>query len=250
MSAVATNKKKGSRSAIVIPFILASKNKKEKSMGKRAEVVAPAGKGTNRSLVRIDDLYTFEPLTNSQRNFFKLYKENTTAIMMHGVAGTGKTFIALYKALEEVLDPSKRVKKVIIVRSAVPSRDIGFLPGDEMEKVEIYKQPYKDICGILFGRNKNAFERLEEQNHVEFMTTSFLRGLTLDNAVIIVDEAQNLSWPEINTIMTRVGENSKIIFCGDWRQTDLIRKHDMSGLKKFIEITRHMPSFRNIEFSV
>lgn len=198
--------------------------------------------------IRIDDLYTFEPLTDSQKQFYDLYNEGTTAIMLHGVAGTGKTFIAIYKALEEVLDPSNGLQQVVIVRSAVQTRDIGHLPGDEAEKMEVYQRPYQCICDTLFGERRQAYDRLQEQGHLKFMTTSFIRGITIDQSVVIVDEAQNLNYQEISSIMTRVGKNSKIIFCGDFRQTDLNKKNDLSGLSKFIEISNYMPSFRKIEF--
>jgi len=219
-------------------------------MGKRAEAAIPFTKPSNKLKVRIDDLYTFQPLTQSQEHFYDLYAQKITAIMLHGVAGTGKTFIALYKALEEVLDPSSKVKQIYIVRSAVQGRELGHLPGDVDEKTECFKQPYKELCHDFFGPKQQAFERLEEQGVIQFVTTSFLRGVTQSNAIIIVDEAQNLNWQEISTIMTRVGQNARIIFCGDFRQTDLNRKHDMSGLKKFLAVTHHMPSFRNIEFGV
>ena len=204
---------------------------------------------SNRLKIRLDDMDVISPLTENQKIFFDLYKHNEQFMLLHGVAGTGKTYIALYKALEEVLDKSSGYDKVIIVRSAVPAREIGHLPGDEKEKTEVYKEPYVEICHNLFGRH-DAFQRLQEQGAVHFLITSFLRGVTLDNSIILVDECQNLSDAEINTIMTRVGHNSKIIFCGDFRQTDLVKKNDMSGLKKFISIAKMMPAFKLIEFSV
>jgi len=170
-------------------------------------------------------------------------------MLLHGVAGTGKSFIALYKALEEVMDKANYYKHVVIVRSAVPSREIGHLPGDEKEKTEVYKLPYIEICDSLFGRN-DAFQRLEEQQVIKFMVTSFVRGITLDDSIILVDEVQNMTDMEINSIITRVGERSKIIFCGDFRQTDLYKKTDMSGLKKFMVIADMMPSLKTIEFDV
>lgn len=245
---------KGIVSADIIPFVLATRNKTKiagvLSMGKRANVATPMHKKNLKCTVSIDDLYTFQPLTRSQERFFEHYKNNISAILLHGVAGTGKTFIALYKALEQVLDKSNRLSRVIIVRSAVQGRDIGHLPGDEIEKTEVYTQPYVGICSTLFGPHKQAFVRLQEQGQIEFMTTSFLRGITLDNCVVVVDEAQNLNWDELSTIMTRVGENTRILFCGDFRQTDLHKKHDMSGLKKFIQISKTMPSFRSVEFDI
>lgn len=202
----------------------------------------------NKLKVRIDDLKVIEPLTLNQKKFFDLY-QHSKILLLHGVAGTGKTYIALYKALEEVLDKPSLITKVVIVRSAVPSREIGHLPGDEKEKTEVYQQPYIEICENLFGR-KDAFQRLQEQHNIKFMITSFVRGITLEDSVILVDEVQNMSDMELNSIITRVGKNSKIILCGDFRQTDLYKKSDMSGLKKFMVIADMMPSVRTIEFQI
>lgn len=212
-------------------------------------------KQTNKSVnntlkIRIDDLKTFDPLTENQKKFFDAYKIGDYFIALHGVAGTGKTFIALYKALEEVLDKGNPFNKIIIVRSAVPSREVGHLPGDLEEKTQIYRQPYIQICETLFGR-KDAYARLEEQHHIEFISTSFIRGMSFDDAIIIVDEMQNLTYEEIDTVMTRVGYRSKIIWCGDYRQTDLNKKkNDMSGILKFFDIAMHMKAFTRIEFTV
>lgn len=207
-------------------------------------------RANNTLKVRIDDLKTFDPLTANQKLFFDSYKRGDYFIALHGVAGTGKTFCALYKALEEVLDKSNPFNKIIVVRSAVQSREIGHLPGDASEKMEIYQQPYHQICQTLFGR-KDAWDRLEEQGHVEFISTSFIRGMSFDDAIIIVDEMQNLTFEEIDTVMTRVGYRSKIIWCGDYRQTDLNKKkNDVSGILKFFDIAMHMSAFTKIEFTV
>jgi predicted ribonuclease YlaK len=156
----------------------------------------------------------------------------------------------LYKALEEVLDKNNPFHKIIIVRSAVQGREIGHLPGDVTEKMEIYQQPYVQICDTLFGR-KDAYTRLVEQNHIEFISTSFIRGMSFDDAIIIVDEMQNLTFEEIDTVMTRVGYRSKIIWCGDYRQTDLNkRKNDVTGILKFFDVANHMNAFTKIEFTV
>lgn len=204
----------------------------------------------NNSLkVRIDDLKTFQPLTDNQRLFFDAYKRGDYFVALHGVAGTGKTFCAVYKALEEVLDKSNPFKKIIIVRSAVQAREIGHLPGDVTEKMEIYSQPYVQICHTLFDR-KDAYQRLEEQGYIEFISTSFIRGMSFDDAIIIVDEMQNCTFEEIDTVMTRVGYRSKIIWCGDYRQTDLNKKrNDMSGILKFFDIADRMSAFTKIEFT-
>jgi phosphate starvation-inducible PhoH-like protein len=205
---------------------------------------------TNRLKLRIDDLHTFKPLTENQKKFFDAYRVGDYFIALHGVAGTGKTFCALYKAIEEVLDKSNPFSQIIIVRSAVQGREIGHLPGDVNEKMEIFQQPYRQICETLFDR-KDAWDRLEEQHHIQFISTSFIRGMSFDNAIIIVDEMQNLNYEEIDTVMTRVGHQSKIIWCGDYRQTDLTKKkNDVSGILKFFDIAQHMSSFTRIEFTV
>lgn len=205
---------------------------------------------SNRLKLRIDDLRTFDPLTQNQRKFFEAYKTGDYFIALHGVAGTGKTFCALYKAVEEVLDKSNPFNKIIIVRSSVQGREMGHLPGDVNEKMEIFEQPYRQICETLFGR-RDAWDRLAEQHHIEFISTSFIRGMSFDDAIIIVDEMQNLTFEEIDTVMTRVGYRSKIIWCGDYRQTDLNKKkNDVSGILKFFDIAHHMEAFTRIEFTV
>ena len=195
----------------------------------------------------IDDLIRIEAKTENQGQFMSQY-EHKPAFLLHGCAGTGKTFIALYRALEEVMEGNTKRDQVIIVRSAVPSREIGHLPGDQDDKTEVYSAPYQSICQELFPGKFMAYKRLVESQYVEFMSTSFVRGITLDNSVIIVDECQNLNDMEINSIMTRVGSNTKIIFCGDFRQTDLNKRNDMSGMMKFMATVNNMPSFCSIEF--
>ena len=206
-------------------------------------------KGGNLPLkIKLDHMKTFGPLTNNQKLFYDAYKRGDYFISLHGVAGTGKSFIALYKAIEEVLDRDNPFNKVIVVRSAVQGREIGHLPGDLEGKLDIYQQPYRQICETLFGR-KDAYQRLEEQGHIEFISTSFIRGMTFDDAIIIVDEMQNMTFEEIDTVMTRVGHRSKIIWCGDYRQCDLKKRDDKSGLQKFFDIAGLMGAFTRIEFT-
>jgi len=203
----------------------------------------------NSLRVKLDDMITIEPLTQVQREFFTAYQRSDYFIALHGVAGTGKTYIALYKALEEVLDRNNPFNRVTVIRSSVQGRDMGFLPGDANEKMDIYTQPYKQICSELF-RRKDAWDRLEEQGHIEFVSTSFIRGMTFNNSVLVVDEMQNMNFEELDTIITRVGAKSKILFCGDYRQTDLKKKEDKSGILKFLEIAGNMREFSRFEFGI
>lgn len=210
-------------------------------------VNSDGNKKNNKLCLRIDDLRVFDPLTKNQEKFYQAYKQGDECIALHGVAGTGKSFIALYKALEEVLDKGNPYRKVLIVRSAVQTREIGHLPGDLAEKLAIYQQPYQQICKALFQR-ADAWSRLEEQNKIEFISTSFIRGTTFDDTIILVDEMQNMNYEEIDTVMTRVGNNSKILWCGDYRQTDLRKGNDKSGILQFFDTAKYMKSFTRIEF--
>lgn len=204
----------------------------------------------NQCKIKIDDLKTIGAMTETQGQFFSQYSQGAQAMLLHGSAGTGKTFIVLYKALEEVLDPSTQYEKVVIIRSAVASRDIGHLPGDQDEKTAVYMQPYIDMCEKLIPQKKGAFKRLIDTKAVEWMITSFVRGITLDDSIVIVDECQNMNDMELNSVLTRLGENSKIVLCGDFRQSDLYKhRTDMSGLQKFMVIAEDMKSFKIIEFT-
>ena len=199
--------------------------------------------------IKPSELKNFDPLTDNQKKFFDAYSRGDYFVMLLGSAGTGKSFIACYKAIQEVFDKTSSFKRVVIVRSAVQSRDVGFTPGSLEEKLSLYEQPYMQIYHILFNR-RDAYEQLKEAGKIEFVSTSFIRGMSFDDSIIIVDECQNLNWEELSTIMTRVGYRSKIIFCGDYRQTDLYRNNkDKSGLWKFHEIAKTMQSSTSIEFT-
>ena len=193
------------------------------------------------------ELRHIQPLTVNQERVFDAYHAGQN-LMLHGYAGTGKTFLSSYLAIKDVLI-SDIYKKVVIIRSVVPSRDMGFLPGTEKQKAEVYEQPYQEICDDLFGRG-DGYRILKIKNLVEFTTTSFLRGTTFNDCIIIVDECNNMTFQEIDTIMTRIGTNSRIIFCGDYRQSDLVKPHDKTGIKELMAVTRRMPSFDHIEFGI
>lgn len=231
----------------------ASTRSKQATRSKQSTSVvdfATQNKTSHALKIKLDDLKVFKPLTLNQELFFEAYKAGDYFIALHGVAGTGKTFTAMYKSIEECLDKSNPFKKIIVVRSSVQARDMGHLPGDVDEKMSQFKQPYVQICETLFGR-KDAWYRLEEQGYVEFISTAFIRGCSFDNAIVIVDEMQNMTWEELSTVMTRVGYMSKIIFCGDYRQCDINKKKtDMSGIAKFLDIANLMNCFTRIEFTV
>lgn len=195
----------------------------------------------------IHDLKTVKPITTPQKMMFESFFSGNH-IIANGYAGTGKTFIAAYLALTNVLSKEQPQEKIIIVRSAVPSRDIGFLPGTAEEKMEPYELPYKEIFSELVRYN-HSYDTMKDTGHVSFMPTSFVRGLTWDNAVIIVDEMQNMTDSEINSVMTRVGNNSKVIVCGDNEQNDLtMKRNEQSGFQYFLKIADRMRMFDQITF--
>jgi phosphate starvation-inducible protein PhoH and related proteins len=204
---------------------------------------------SNALKLKIDHLKGFEPLTNNQAKFFEMYRGGGYFIALLGSPGTGKSFVAAYKALEEVMDKTNPFKQLVIVRSAVQTRDVGFLPGNMDEKSELYEMPYMEICTTLFGRS-DAYQRLKEQGYIRFITTTAIRGISIDDAVILVDESQSMTWHELSTVLTRVGHRSKIIFCGDKGQNDLIKsKHDQSGLSQFLDVARTMKAYQEIIFT-
>ena len=201
-----------------------------------------------------DFLVDIEPLTDNQRVLFDAYNAGKN-LFAYGAAGTGKTFITMYLALKDVLNPNTPYNKLYIVRSLVATREIGFLPGDHEDKAALYQIPYKNMVKYMFEMPDDpSFEmlygNLKTQGTISFWSTSFIRGTTLDNAVIIVDEFQNLNYHELDSIITRVGENSKIMFCGDATQTDLIKDRERNGIADFMKILRIMPSIDIIEFGV
>ena len=204
----------------------------------------------------IDKSYMTEikPLTDNQTLAFDEYKKGKN-LLLHGAAGTGKTFIMLYLALQEVLDDHSPHEKIYIVRSLVPTREIGFLPGDHEDKSYLYQIPYKNMVRYMFGMpDDNSFEMLYDnlraQQTISFWSTSFIRGVTLDNAIVIVDEFSNLNFHELDSMITRIGEDSKIMFCGDVNQTDLTRDKERNGIVDFQRILENMEEFSMIEFGV
>ena len=204
--------------------------------------------------INADLLVDIDPLTTNQEKFFKEYDEGKN-LFAYGCAGTGKTFIALYKALKEVLDLETPYEKIYIVRSLVSTREIGFLPGDHEDKSYLFQVPYKKMVKYMFEMPTDAdfemlYGNLKTQETISFWSTSFIRGTTLDNCIVIVDECQNLNFHELDSIITRVGDNSKIVFCGDGVQTDLRNGGERAGLGDFMKIISMMESFSMVEFDL
>jgi predicted ribonuclease YlaK len=205
---------------------------------------------SNALRLKLDHLTTLTPLTDNQAKFVEMYNRGDYFIGCFGSAGTGKTTMPMYKAIEEVLRKDNSFERVVVVRSSVQSgRDVGFLPGSLEEKMEVFELPYKEICQMLFKR-ADAWDRLKEAGHARFLSTMALRGISLDDSIIIADEIQNFNWSEIYTLMTRVGHRSKVIFCGDFRQTDLIHsKTDKSAFQDFIKVARAMKHFSEVYYT-
>lgn len=197
--------------------------------------------------IKLEDMIEIEPLTPNQVKVFKAY-EQSKSIVMAGSAGTGKTFVALSLALEDVLDKETSYDKVVVVRSIVPTRDIGFLPGNEEEKKDAYTGPYRAACSELF-EDPEAWDKLKNSNKIEFLSTSFIRGVTIQNAIVIVDEMQNLTFHELDSVVTRIGQNCKFIMCGDYYQSDFEKERDKNGILKFLEIIEQLRNFTVVEFT-
>ena len=204
--------------------------------------------------INIDHLKTIQPLTDNQKRVFESYRSGKN-LVLHGAAGTGKTFISLYLALEQILDLSSPYEKIYMVRSLVPTREIGFLPGDAEDKSDLYQTPYRNMVRYMFnmpdeGAFRILYDNLRGQGSIDFWSTSFLRGVTLDRAIIIVDEFSNLNFHELDSITTRVGQDSRIIFSGDYTQSDLVKSNERTGVLDFMKITQAMESFTCVEFGI
>jgi phosphate starvation-inducible PhoH-like protein len=199
------------------------------------------------SKLRIEHLITLEPLTKSQENVFASWKDGFN-LVLSGSAGTGKTYISTYLSLLDIMDKNKPEQKLVIVRSAVPTRDMGFLPGTLEEKEDAYKAPYYSILTDLF-EDKDAWRKIEIAKQIEFLTTSFIRGITLTDCVVLIDESQNLTYHELCSVITRLGNNCRIILCGDYYQSDFTKSGDREGLEKFTKILENMKLFDHIEFT-
>lgn len=195
-------------------------------------------------------LRDIDPITDNQIKTFEAYERGDN-IFLHGCAGTGKTFISMYLALNEIMERSSKRRKVVIIRTAQSSKDIGFLPGSEKQKLEVYEAAYRAICSELFGRD-DAYDILKQKGIIEFHSTSFLRGTTIDDAVILVDEVQNQRYVELRTVLTRTGDRSRVVMCGDTKQDDLTseRYKESSGLSDMMKVFSKMRGMSTVQFEI
>lgn len=192
------------------------------------------------------NLKRVHPLTDNQRKTFDAFNSGKH-LMLHGMAGTGKTFLSMYLAINDLMSGDSDQEKIYVIRSVVPTRDMGFLPGSQKEKMKVYEAPYYAICNELFERG-DAYDILKQKNAVEFMSTSFVRGTTLNNCYVIVDEINNMTFHELDSVITRIGKNCRVIFCGDFRQSDLTREQERNGLKEFMKVIDRLSDFEYIDF--
>ena len=192
------------------------------------------------------NLKTVNPLTENQRIAFDAFDDGKH-LMLHGMAGTGKTFIALSKTIDALMSNKGVQNKIYIVRSVVPTRDMGFLPGNQKEKMKVYEAPYYAICTELFDRS-DAYEILKQKNAIEFISTSFIRGITMNNCYVIVDEVNNMTFHELDSVITRIGKGCRVLFCGDFRQSDLTKEQERNGLKDFMKVISKLNDFVHIDF--
>jgi len=192
------------------------------------------------------NLKRVHPLTENQKKTFDAFHQGKH-LMLHGMAGTGKTFLSMYLAINDLMSGTSEQEKIYVIRSVVPTRDMGFLPGSQKEKMKVYEAPYYAICSELFERG-DAYDILKQKNAVEFMSTSFVRGTTLNNCYVVVDEINNMTFHELDSVITRIGKNCRVIFCGDFRQSDLSREQERNGLKEFIKVIDRLSDFEYIDF--
>lgn len=196
------------------------------------------------------ELNYIQPITDNQVRTFTAFDQGDN-LFLHGCAGTGKTFISIYLALKEIETGRTKRRKLVIIRTAQSSKDIGFLPGTEKQKLEVYEAPYKAICAELYHRD-DAYDILKTKGIIEFHSTSYLRGTTINDAIILVDEVQNQRYVELRTVLTRTGDHSRIILCGDTKQDDLTsdRYKEASGLKDMMKVFNFMGSMTTVQFEI
>lgn len=203
----------------------------------------------------IDELYQIKiartmsgkliyPKTLGQKEYYQALKHNDVVFGI-GPAGTGKTYLAVIFAVQAL--KNNEVKKIILTRPAVEAgENLGFLPGDLKEKVDPYLRPLYDALYDMLGQEQT--ERLIEKGTIEIAPLAYMRGRTLEDAYVILDEAQNTTDAQMKMFLTRLGFNSKMIITGDITQIDL-PKGVMSGLKRALSILKNVSGIRFVYLS-
>lgn len=193
-----------------------------------------------------NNMRDIKPITDSQIEAYEQWEKGRNLILS-GAAGSGKTFIALYLALQELI--KNRKKRLVILRSVVPTRDIGFLPGTQEEKEAAYLTPYIGVISEIFKNNPTLFTSFLKNGTIEFLTTSYIRGITLKDAIVVVDEFQNCNFHELDSIITRIGKGSRVIFSGDYYQSDFTNRKEKEGIGEFLKIIESLKHFKKVEFT-
>jgi len=215
-------------------------------MRKQSQQMPPMRTAMPDMKIRLDQLATIAPITPHQEDAWQGWRDGDH-LALTGTAGTGKTFLAMYLALEEVMDKSTPYETLHIIRSVVPTREMGYLPGSVEEKLNAYTGPYRAAATELFNDPK-AYDKLVHNNYITFESTSYIRGVTYDSGIILVDEMQNLNFHELDSVITRVGQATKIVFCGDYYQSDFKQEKDKNGVNQFLSILDNMKSFTHVQF--
>jgi predicted ribonuclease YlaK len=200
------------------------------------------------ALFSIQNLLQVEAKTENQQRAFDYFLEGYNLILS-GSAGSGKTMLALYLGLKSLL--LRKYEKVVIVRSIVPTRNIGFLKGTQQEKECVYEQTYLNLVNKLLPTIPNAYDVMKKEKTIEFTSTSFIRGNNIDKAVVIIDEFSNLTYHELSSVITRLGENVRVIFSGDFYQSDLRYSDEKEGVLKFLKVLSLMEEdFKRVDFTI
>jgi PhoH-like ATPase len=218
-------------------MLISNSNEKKTALARYTNKSEPL-----KQLIRFDngrkDVMGIKP-KNKEQSFALdlLLDEKVPVVTLVGRAGSGKTLCAIAAGLEQVLDSNTSYNKLIVSRPVQPmGRDIGYLPGNITEKMDPWLKPIQDNLEYLMGYKKEMVEMYIKQGKIEVEALTYIRGRSISNAFICIDEAQNLNAHEIKTIITRVGEGTKIVFTGDIEQIDNVYVNETSnGLAYVVE---------------
>jgi len=217
---------------------------------KKNEEIAPVTTKTKIPFDITTLLHTREDLkckNKSQKDLVSVINEKEI-IIAAGPAGVGKSYVTIARAIELLKNKANPFGKIIICTPAVEAEEkLGFLPGDMREKMDPYLASSMDIFDKLIGKSNRL--KLEELGYLEVQALAYIRGKSIDNTILILEEAQNMSPSQMKTLLTRIGENSKFIISGDLDQSDRYKNISQSGLYDAIKKHINIPEIGIIEFS-